>query len=105
MICSARWDRGSHGRGQTFHQTELKWEGSLLGKGRERKRHSRKRAGMGGACLLKEPLHLSRVGTAPVRSPRDGMKFTFAWITTQVSIIKICDRIEQKYLYEANYFV
>lgn len=84
MICSVRWDRGSHGRGQTCHQTELKWEGSLLGKGKERKReeekerdrdlpsqrHSGKRAGVGGACLLKEPLHLSRVGTAPLSGPQ-----------------------------------
>ena len=36
MICGVRWD---HGRGQTCHQTELTWEGSLLEReGRERER-------------------------------------------------------------------
>ena len=58
---------------QTCYQTELTWEGSLLGmegsEGREKKererdrdlpprRNDRKRLGIGEAYLLKQPLHL-----------------------------------------------
>lgn len=46
-------------------------------RGRERKGQrpafsetQQKESGVGGACLLKEPLHLSRVGTAPLSGPQ-----------------------------------
>lgn len=54
--------------GQTCHQTEVTWEGSLLGEGREKKERETETetcllretagGGMGRASLLKGPLHL-----------------------------------------------
>lgn len=64
-----------HAIKQSLNGKEVYWEWEREEeKERDRdlpsQRHSRKTAGVGGACLLKEPLHLSRVGTAPLSGPQ-----------------------------------